>query len=288
MKKRLAIIFILLCISFTALGGVHNSSADTAQAKGRSVNLLVVMYHNILNCKNSIYIVSSRQLEEDLKALKQEGYTSVFPSEVIAFVKGKGTLPKKPIMITFDDGYYNNMYYALPILKKYNMKANLNVIGAFSEHSTNSGDHSDPSYSHITWTQLKELADSGYFEIGNHTYNMHKFKPRYGIMPKKAESELVYKQKLKKDVAHLQEILKENCGLTPNVFAYPFGRYSQMSKEVLLSMGFEMLLTCNEGINTITVGDLKCLHYMKRFNRNSRYTTDRLMCIIANSSKKQK
>lgn len=161
----------------------------------------------------------------------------------------------------------------------------MNVIGVFSEYSTNSGDHSNPNYSHITWTQIKKLVDSGNFEIGNHTYNMHKFKPRYGISPKYGESEYVYKQNLINDVIHLQNILSENCGLTPNVFVYPFGRYSEISKGVLLSMGFEMLFTCNEGINTITVGDLKCLYYVKRFNRNSRYTNDHLMCLIADVSK---
>lgn len=114
---------------------------------------------------------------------------------------------------------------------------------------------------------------------------MHKFKPRYGIMPKKGEPKCIYQQNLEKDIERLQKQLYEHGGITPNVFAYPFGRYSETSKEILLSMGFEMLLTCNEGINTITVGDIRCLHYIKRFNRNSRYTTERLMCLIADSPK---
>lgn len=146
MKRKPITVLILLCISLAVLGAAQTSFEGTAEAGANSVRLPVLMYHNILISKNGTYTVKPEQLEKDLAAIKREGYTTVFPSEVIAFVKGKGNLPQKPIMLTFDDGYYNNMYYALPLLKKYNMKATLNIIGAFSEYSTESGDHSNPNY----------------------------------------------------------------------------------------------------------------------------------------------
>ena len=83
----------------------------------------VIMYHTILNSRDGVYIVSEAQLENDLKELIARGYEFVFPSEVAEFVSGEGSLPEKPVMLTFDDGHYNNLYYGLPILEKYGAKA---------------------------------------------------------------------------------------------------------------------------------------------------------------------
>ena len=94
------------------------------------VRLPVVMYHSILKnpVKKSEYVVSPDLLEKDLKYLKKKGYTPVFMKDVIAYEEGKGTLPAKPIVLSFDDGYYNNYYYAFPLLRKYDMKAVISIV----------------------------------------------------------------------------------------------------------------------------------------------------------------
>lgn len=245
----------------------------TALAESEQRILPVLMYHSILNSRKGTYIVSAAQLEEDIKMLTELGYTAVFPSEVTAYAEGIGDLPEKPIMISFDDGHYNNMYYGLPILQKYAAKAVINIIGAFSEYSTSSGDDSNPNYSHLTWEQISSLAASGCFEFGNHTYNMHKFKPRYGIMPKYGESEVDYRENLYSDVDRLNKLLESYCGYEATVFAYPFGKYCDSAKAILKELNFKIYLTCNEGVNVIKRGEGKEL-VLKRINRNGSYTVD--------------
>ena len=99
------------------------------------IQLPIIMYHAILedNKLSSKYIVSPDLLEKDLAYIRKKGYTPVFMKEVIAFAEGKGKLPKRPIVITFDDGYYNNYYYVYPLLQKYNMKAVISVVGKMSD-----------------------------------------------------------------------------------------------------------------------------------------------------------
>lgn len=278
MNKKLFLTLVLLCIFL--LPGIPVSTLAKAEDKQSSVSLPVVMYHNIHSSKKSVYTVTCSQFENDLIAFKNAGYTTVFPSEVIAFVNGSKKLPDKPLIITFDDGRYNNMLYAFPLLKKYNQKAVINIIGAFSEFSTSSGDDSNPNYSHLTWPQIKELADSGCFEIGNHTYNMHQFKPRFGVDKELDETVGAYKENISNDIMRLQKILKDKCKVTCNVFAYPFGKYNDISKEILLKLGFKMLFTCNEGINTIKAGEPDGLHYLKRINRDCKYTSEELLKMI--------
>lgn len=245
-----------------------------------SIRLPIVMYHSILHNKKGTYIVSEKQLEYDLIAFRNAGFTTVFPSEIIDYVKNGKKLPQKPLLLTFDDGHYNNLYYALPLLEKYNAKALIDIIGRFSNHSTVSGDHSKLEYSHLTWSQIRKLYLSGHFEIGNHSYGMHNYKPRFGISKKSDETDEEYRKNLIGDIGLLQEKLNNFVGVTPKVFAYPFGKYCDNSKKILADMGFEMFLTCNEGVSKVHKFNLKSISLLKRINRSGFYTTQELITKI--------
>ncbi len=276
MKSRIVFCIVLSIVISVALF-VPVGEYAFAAADNDGILLPVLMYHSVLKSKNGTYIVSPAQFEEDLRKMTEAGYTTVFPSEIIAYSEGNGTLPEKPVLITFDDGHYNNMFYALPILQKYSAKAVINVIGAFSEYSTTSGDDSNPNYSHLTWSQIGELAQSGCFEIGNHTYNMHKYKPRFGVMPIDGESKEEHENNLTNDIMRLQTKIEESTGYAPTVFAYPFGKYNSEIKSELKEMGFKMLLTCNEGVNVIRRNDADALLRLKRINRSGKYSTDTVL-----------
>jgi len=241
----------------------------------------VIMYHSVVNFRKSRYIVSEKQLENDFALLKENGYEAVFPSQLVAFVKGKAKLPKKPVVITFDDGHYNNMVSGLPLLEKYGFVANFNIVGHFAQVNSTNGDDSKVAYSYLTWEQIKECHKSGLVEIGNHTYNMHKFSPRYGIGQRPGESIETYSENLKSDVMRLENCFLENCGFRTKIFAYPFGKYSKSSKEILKGMGFEVLLTCNEQVNKISVGDFDKLLCLGRFNREGNYSSEEFLRKIS-------
>ena len=249
------------------------------------LHLPILMYHKVLKSKKGKYIVTPSQLEEDFIALKEAGFETVFMSEVIDWVDDRGTLPDKPILITFDDGQYNNIFYGLEIAKRHNVKIMLNPVTSFSKFSTDTGDHSNPNYSHMTWDQIKEAVDTGLVEIGNHSHNMHKFKPRFGIMQKAGENLETYKENLSKDIQMAQELISQAGAPIPTTFAYPFGKYSKISKQFLLDMGFRALLTCNEGINSIKKGEPSSLHALRRYNRDGWMTTEKVVSLMCLSPK---
>ena len=146
-----AAIFAVFSLSATV---IINCNARVARAEVLETKIVTIMYHSVLNGSKGRYIVSEKQLENDLVAFKNEGFVSVTPNEIIAFSEGRGMLPEKPVLITFDDGHYNNLYYAVPILKKHGFTAVINVVGAYSEYTTTSGDSKNPNYSHITWDEM--------------------------------------------------------------------------------------------------------------------------------------
>lgn len=276
MKKPFVLIFLIAVLSC-----IFVCTNVTAYATNDSIDLPVLMYHSVLKSKNGTYIVTPTQLEQDFKQITESGYTAVTCEQVINYVDGKGTLPNKPILITFDDGHYNNLYYALPLLKKYNLKAVLNVIGKFSDFSTDSGDIDNPNYSHVTWNEVAEMSNGGVMEIGSHTYNMHNYKPRFGMAQKYGETDEQYATALRNDIGKLQKILFEHTGKQCRVLAYPFGKYNSIAEQTLVEMGFRMMFTCNEGVSAITQGKPESLYKLKRINRSGLYDTATVMSKLS-------
>lgn len=91
----------------------RSTQAETAETK----KVPILMYHSVLKSSNgkNDYIVSPDQIEKDLIYIKDNGYQTVTTNDLINFVDGKGKLPEKPVVLTFDDGNYNNYSYVYPL-----------------------------------------------------------------------------------------------------------------------------------------------------------------------------
>ncbi len=228
------------------------------------MRLPIVMYHEVDTKNLGKYIISPREFEEDIMYLKKEGYTTINIEDLIAFEYNNVNLPEKPIMLTFDDGYSSIYSYILPILKKYDCKIVLSIVGEYVDKSTK---EKYPN-GYLNWSQVKELVDSPYVEIQNHTYEMHGMSKRNGCKIIKGESYDEYKMKLLNDIGYLQRLIKEKTGYAPKAFTYPFGVTCKECNEILEDMGFTTTLSCYSGVNLLS-GNKKELYELKRFNRPS-------------------
>ena len=256
-------------------GATKETTADTD-----SVKLPVIMYHSLLKDEKlqNDYTVSPTLFENDLKYLAENGYTTVVVKDLTDYVYGKKSLPEKCIMLTFDDGYYNNYYYALPLLEKYNCKAVISPIASVSEKFTETKDIS-VTYGHITFDDMKEMSDSGYVEIQNHSYDMHSLKSRKGVLPKAGESDEVYKSILTEDVVKAQGLLENATGKKPTCFVYPFGAKNDLTEKLIKEMGFSCTLTCTEKPNIITKNP-DSLYELGRYRRDRNESMQNLLIRI--------
>ena len=193
-------------------------------------------------------------------------------TDLIAYVYENSVLPEKPIIITFDDGHYNNLGYAVPLLKKYNMKAVISIVGKYTDTFSES-DEANLNYSYLRWKDIEELMNSGIIEFQNHTYNLHsESNGRMGCSKKLYESEENYRKILSNDIILLQQKFQENTGYTPNTFTYPFGSISKSSLPIIKNLGFKASLSCSTGVNNITKNP-DCLYCLRRNNRPSGIST---------------
>jgi peptidoglycan/xylan/chitin deacetylase (PgdA/CDA1 family) len=209
------------------------------------------MYHEVKPAKSGKDAITPYEFESDLKYLKENGYTAIDMSELIAYVNDGKELPEKPVIISFDDGYYNNYVYVFPIIKKYNTKIVLSIIGKSTDDFT-----CDPAknldYTHLSWTQINEMLDSGLVEIQNHTYNMHhNTSARFGCAKNYGESSKHYEEALSNDLQKLQDEIRLFTGEVPNTFTYPYGKISDESLPIIEKLGFKASLSCTYGINVI-------------------------------------
>lgn len=209
-----------------------------------SVSLPILMYHEVKPLKSGKDSITPTEFENDLKFLKSSEYTPITMTELIDFVYNKKPLPEKPIIISFDDGYYNNYVYAFPLIKKYNTKIVLSIIGKSTDYFTCDPDK-NIDYAHLSWAQLNEMLDSGLVETQNHTYNMHTSTRANG------ETKAHYEQALRNDLQKMQDEVRLFTGEVPNTFTSPYGETGDESLTIIKNIGFKASLSCDYGVNLV-------------------------------------
>lgn len=271
----------LLCcflIFATLLTGVVVYASVKTNAEAKEVLVPILMYHSILKdpARSGRYVVSPKTLENDMIYLQENGYETVLIRDLIAYVYEDVPLPQKPIVLTFDDGHYNNMTYLLPLLEKYQMKAVISVVGDYTEQFSCEDAH-NPNYSYLTWDDIKMLDVSGRIEIANHTYHFHEKNCRKGCSILEGETTLDYQKILKNDLEKLQVALKSNAKIgAPVTFTYPFGYTCPQSQKPIEEAGFLASLSCYEKLNIISKNK-GCLYALGRYNRPEGISTQEFM-----------
>lgn len=269
---------IIASFGFIKFQSRNEALPSSSESSVDSACVPVIMYHNIMkeNKKNSRFIITDKQFEEDLKYLKENGYETIVMQDLINYVYNDTPLPEKPIMLTFDDGYYNNYVYAYPMLKNYGFKGVLSIIGYYTDMYTENGEQNE-NYSHVTWKDVNEMLNSGVFEFQNHSYNLHTLNNgRNGSKKKKGESKEAYKKTLTEDLTTLQNEFTKHTGKSLTTYTYPFGSVSNDSFDIIKEIGFKGSFSCESGVNTITKNP-DCLYMLKRTIRTPSISVNKIL-----------
>ncbi|MDR0850162.1 MAG: polysaccharide deacetylase family protein [Christensenellaceae bacterium] len=276
-KNKILIYFLVLSLGFSLLffGFTKKLRAFAEDEQSGTIALPILMYHAVFpdGCKLVPYSIHISSLQQDLDFIIEQGYTTVLTSDLIAFVENKGALPPKPIMLTFDDGFYNILHLVLPELEKRNMRVVCSVTGIFSEKEA----RDDDRYGYLSFEDIARLQNSGRVEIANHSYNLHRlYRGQIGMKKIFSEQEEDYKKRFTQDVMKLQDKLK-NFGVEPIALAYPYGFFEKTSDQYLKELGFKASFICFEKVNRLKRGD--SLFGLSRFNRD-RQTAQQILSKI--------
>ncbi len=219
-------------------GFVPSDVADEVAKQKKIFNLTeipvykvpILMYHYIeyVSDKNDTIRISLNTLpiilDEQIKTLKEAGYTFMSVNELSLVMNGKMQLPKKSVILTFDDGYRDFYTDAYPILKKHNAKATQYVV---------SGLLNSPNY--MLKNQVKEIAKDGLVEIGAHTVNHNWLKDQ-------AVEKLAFE--ISQSKVDLENLIKKPV----TSFAYPYGAFDQQAITQTKLAGYETAVSTVPGI----------------------------------------
>lgn len=240
---------------------------STAKVRGEeAVELPIVMYHHLSRQQNrcNAYVLPVSQFEKDIQYLSEQGYQSVTVSDLLAWQEGE-SLPEKPVMITFDDGFESTLAYAAPILEKYGMRGVVSIIGSVVQTYTDAPDH-NLAYSYLNWEEVEKIAQSGPFEVQCHTWDLHGLSGRTGCNQRKGEDEASYKAMLRRDLMKFQETYAVHTGQKTTALALPYGAGNENTRSVAKELGFRAVFTCEERVNRLTGKEDELLR-LGRFNR---------------------
>ena len=269
-------LLVLLMTGFYIQTRLPERTAEVAAAayqdSREEVPLPILMYHGITDDSAAVndYFILTEDFEKDLQWLQEHGYTTVSFAQLADYASSGSPLPEKPVLITFDDGYYNNYEIAFPLLAAYNMKAVINLIGSESDLYSNHF-YRPAGGGNVTWSEAAAMADSGIIEIGNHTYDLHRNdrSGRKGADRLPGEPFEDYRQVLLEDLGKNQERISAATGQPALVFAWPYGAWPTdgSADSILKELGFQGSLTSYQIMNTIRRENPDSLFGLKRFLR---------------------
>lgn len=268
-SKLVSVLAAAGALAFAAAATAYRG-AIPALSGNKGAELPIIMYHSVLKDTelSGKYVITPDTLRRDIDYLYNHGYTTVSAAEVLDFIDGKAELPEKPVMLTFDDGCYNNYGYVLPILEEKNAHGIFSIVGSYTDSYSSSGE-ANLTYGYMRWSDVREMLKSPCAEVACHSYAFHTNSGgRSGAGRAKNESARDYKKAFRSDTERFGKRCAEETGFSPVIYTYPFGAYDKESLEVLSAMGYRITLSCEEGMNYIT-GDASCASLMKRYNRPS-------------------
>jgi peptidoglycan/xylan/chitin deacetylase (PgdA/CDA1 family) len=168
------------------------------------------------------------QFQSEMDYLHENGFKTCTLEELDQFLNRKIRLPKRSVVITFDDGYLSNYHYAYPILKKYHFKATLFAVAQFINRKPDPFNPKKLNF--ISWSEIPQHADV--FEIGSHTYAMHHLDGH-------GKGFLVVKppQLVENDLIAARNIFHSRY------FAYPYDQYNGTTIQLLKHAGYRLAFT---------------------------------------------
>lgn len=187
---------------------------------GTTLRVPILTYHYIGNnpnpndfARNNLSVPPDK-LEEQMKYLSDNGYSTISLDTLYAALKKQTTLSPKTVILSFDDGYMDFYYNAYPILRRYNIHATSFIPTGLMNQGY-----------YLTWDQIKEMQSSGLISFQAH--GVHHLS-----LPSLSQSALEYELRESKNV------LQSQIGVPVNFMAYPYGTFDDRVIDAVKKAGY--------------------------------------------------
>ncbi len=198
----------------------------------RPKKVSVLMYHSVSD-NNKFFTVSLKNFERQLKFLKNNNFNIISAEELKNIFEDKEKLKAKTIFLTFDDGYDDNYFNVLSLIKKYNVNILIFIITDLIGED-----------GYLNWRQIFEMKKTGLVEFGCHTKSH-------------LDLDKLSKTELEKEILESKKIIEKKIGEISFVFSYPKGKYNDLVVETVKIGGYDFTFIVKEGANSLESDTLK-------------------------------
>jgi len=180
----------------------------------------ILLYHSI-DRNDAHYNVNPEQFAMQMEYLRKN-YDVVSLDTILNFIKGGKDLPKKPVAITFDDGYYSVYQNAYPVLRKYRFPAAVFITTGYVQKQM---PLNRIQLRMLGWNEIKEMSNNG-VTVGAHTITHPNL-------------EQVDLETARKEILGSRKEIEEKIGKDVRYFACPYGKENEEIVNLVRSMGFD-------------------------------------------------
>lgn len=188
----------------------------------------VLIYHHIKNLKPSDnatergLTILPAQFQAQLRYLQTHGYHAISAATLAAALQGKGTLPRKPVVLSFDDGYRDVYTNVFPLLRRMHLTATFFVVPGFLD-----------SVRYLTWNQVEQMSRHG-MDIEAHTMSH----PDVTLVPA---------AQARNEIDQSRLVLQRRLHKPVRIFAYPYGDYNAAVLRDVQAAGYVAAFTTHQG-----------------------------------------
>jgi len=196
----------------------------------------ILTYHAIGDHQSPLF-TSTAMFEAQLSSLAAAGYETISLPDVINWLNGEGEIPKRSVVLTFDDGYASICQTAWPMLKSFGFGATIFLVTGFTgkDNQWPGQPKSVPVLPLMSWSDVSEMSAEGcLFEAHTRSHPPLSRLNRAQIADELAVSRLA---------------IEDNTGRRSHTFAYPYGDRGR-EVEDLVRQQFDGAVTTRLGVVT--------------------------------------
>jgi peptidoglycan/xylan/chitin deacetylase (PgdA/CDA1 family) len=215
---------------------------DRDQGEDGATQLPILLYHRVgpadPNPQSRWLTVPTEKFARQIQRLKRAGYVGIGPGDWLAFRRHGRRLPRKPILITFDDAYADVADHALPILHGHGFPATIFVVTG-QLGGSNSWDQGTglPPRGLMTAEEIRRWAGRG-FEFGGHGH-------------RHLDLTALSLEDLEQELTRCRDALADLLGAPPLSLAYPYGEHNHAVRAATARL-FDLAFGATEGVNDVT------------------------------------
>jgi peptidoglycan/xylan/chitin deacetylase (PgdA/CDA1 family) len=174
--------------------------------------------------------------DEQLAELRRWNYQSITLEQWIAYKEKRAGLPRRPIIITFDDGYRSTYLTAWPILRRYGFSATVFLVASLIG-KTNAWDVDERQEPLLNESEIREM-QSGAITFGSHTQS-HRALTRIPL------------EEAARELADSRKILESLLDRPVTALCYPFAKQNRTIRGLARKAGYNAAVVGRGGTNRV-------------------------------------